>query len=377
MKCLKCNTDSKRSERADGKCPKCGHIFVFEPQNDKITDLAFRAVLDDVSARDTLQYTQGQLYFAFNRRLGKKFSPDVLSGVLSFFSIVAIIGGIIGASTGSFWMMCLFILGLAMILFVAIRGRRPLKEVAVDRQTFHALFQRWVAVNKNPKGLINEDKARVKSLNEQQRKELSKYSFDRLLIVERDLIAVMLIRNNFHFENNCAILSLDGYPGNETREMVLSMANQNPALKVFLAHDASADGCAALARLRAKGWLADDKVAVSDLGLRPSQVMAMKRALITRDAAIPTGAQAEALAWLDAKERAWLNKGNAMSIDTLSPASLMRALHQGFARTQMLTQAAGADGADGALILIDPISSSPAIWSGSSSYDQFASDSFG
>ncbi|NET29771.1 hypothetical protein [Okeania sp. SIO1I7] len=44
--------------------------------------------------------------------------------------------------------------------------------------------------------------------------EVTAYSFDRLIVCETAEIAQFLIANNFHFEHNCAVLSIDGYPQN-------------------------------------------------------------------------------------------------------------------------------------------------------------------
>ena len=42
--------------------------------------------------------------------------------------------------------------------------------------------------------------------------DIADYSFDRAVICDRARTADLLIANNFHFENNCAVLSVDGYP---------------------------------------------------------------------------------------------------------------------------------------------------------------------
>ena len=38
--------------------------------------------------------------------------------------------------------------------------------------------------------------------------DVSAYSFDRLVVCDSAIIAQFLIANNFHFENNCAVLSI-------------------------------------------------------------------------------------------------------------------------------------------------------------------------
>ncbi|BAU41594.1 hypothetical protein [Leptolyngbya sp. O-77] len=49
-------------------------------------------------------------------------------------------------------------------------------------------------------------------------------------------IAQMLISNNVHFENNCAILSINGYP-QPIFDTVMKMLRRNPGLTVFAFQD--------------------------------------------------------------------------------------------------------------------------------------------
>src|SRR5207247_1475135 len=71
--------------------------------------------------------------------------------------------------------------------------------------------------------------------------EIKQYSFDRLIVCEHAAIAQFLIANNFHFENNCAVLSIDKYPHN-IFATVMEMLRRNPSLKVYALHDASPAG---------------------------------------------------------------------------------------------------------------------------------------
>jgi hypothetical protein len=349
--------------------------FAFDPQRDHLSDMAFQAVIDDVSANGTLQYTPAQLHLATSRRLGHKLKRGFHMGcsipiAIALMFVSAWLLGVLRMPEAAFWWVFLLMTAFGASPLVLDRLRR--RRVLLSWAEFQGLLSQWRSAHGEPKGLLSADSARVKALTAQQRAELSHYSFDRLLVVERDAVALMLVRNHFHFENNCAILSLEGYPGDETRGVVLEMARQNPALKVFIAHDASPSGCAALATLRRKGWLPASDTPVMDLGLRPSQVRALRRPQLARDQAV-LPANADDLAWLTPKERQWLAKGNAMSLEALGPAALMRALHQGFARAQML--AARPEDDDGAAVVV--AGGDYAIWSGAGSYDQFASDSFG
>jgi hypothetical protein len=174
-----------------------------------------------------------------------------------------------------------------------------------------------------------------------------------------------LIANNFHFENNCAILSVNGYP-QDIAETVLTMLRRNPGLRLFALHDASWEGCRLPLLLRGERWFPDTAVQIVDLGLRPRHVSMMK--LITLkgqpqrgEAALPTP--------LTPEEQSWLEAGNTAEVAALRPARLMRSVYQGFARARQLDSEGGSD-ASGA-------GDTGFIWIPYGGADLHAADSFG
>ena len=73
MKCARCKHDSKHRERSDGRCPKCHQVFAFEPQNrDPLTDLAFQAAIDKVSANGSVRFGLEHLRYEVLRRVMHK-----------------------------------------------------------------------------------------------------------------------------------------------------------------------------------------------------------------------------------------------------------------------------------------------------------------
>ena len=98
---------------------------------------------------------------------------------------------------------------------------------------------------------------------------LKAYSFDRLVVCDSANIAQLLIANNFHFENNCAILSITGYPQsifNTTMEML----RRNPDLKVYAIHDCSPKGVSLINHLRtSERWFLNSNVTIIDIGILP------------------------------------------------------------------------------------------------------------
>ena len=97
------------------------------------------------------------------------------------------------------------------------------------------------AVHGKPPGLIvSEAGARPRSRPLES--DIGDYSFDRAVICDRARTVDLLLANNFHFENNCAVLSVDGYPQGPF-ETVRTMLKRNPRLQVFALHDATLAGC--------------------------------------------------------------------------------------------------------------------------------------
>ena len=64
--------------------------------------------------------------------------------------------------------------------------------------------------------------------------DVADYSFDRAVICDRARTVDLLLANNFHFENNCAVLSVEGYP-QRVFETVRTMLKRNPQLRLTIA----------------------------------------------------------------------------------------------------------------------------------------------
>ncbi|HEY4002750.1 MAG TPA: hypothetical protein VGO93_28000 [Candidatus Xenobia bacterium] len=131
---------------------------------------------------------------------------------------------------------------------------------------------------------------------------MAEYSFDRAVICDRARTVDTLLANNFHFENNCAVLSWDGYP-EDVFDTVRSMLKRNPNLKVFALHDASYDGCMLATRLASDPAWFQGQVTVIDVGLRPRQARPFDGLLLPAPE-VPSGN----VPGLDPQEQAWLRQ---------------------------------------------------------------------
>jgi len=175
--------------------------------------------------------------------------------------------------------------------------------------------------------------------------EVTAYSFDRLIVCQTDAIAQMLIANNVHFENNCAILSISGYP-QRIFDTTMQMLRRNPELRVFAFHDCSPQGTALVHQLRTNpNWFPDETIAIVDVGLLPRQILATKRNIILQ-ASQASAQAAQNLApavrqGLSSVELQWLEAGYFVELESFSPRTLIQVLQRSIANSQQLNRIEG------------------------------------
>jgi len=263
VKCIHCQVDTKLKDRQDGCCPHCKHAFAFEPaRNDKLTDPAFEMVIERVSSLGTVRYTERNLYYEAARRVGRrsKATPWVLGGIGLFFLVSVLL------TTKYF----LLIPG-GLFLLLAILNL-PHQVAKLSYPEFANMLARWRSVHGTPKGLIvtREAPAVARPLPS----DIQHYSFDRAVITDRRETADLLLANNFHFENNCAVLTIDGYP-ESAFDVVRAMLKNNPKLQVFVVHDATLRGQWLARELVRNQWF-QPTARIVDVGLGVRHMQAFK-----------------------------------------------------------------------------------------------------
>lgn len=293
MKCIYCSSDSKKSERTDGKCPKCSKEFAFEPTTGDPTDGAFKAAIERVSGQGRVRFTADNLYFELGR---SKFGRSGGFGCAMF---------ILGALTISFafaWSGWVLLPGLILGAVMAQQHVTSRRVMRLERFKFSGWLQRWNRIHGLPAGLIEQRALPAASAVAAMQSELEQYSFDRVVICDTRETVDLLLANNFHFENNCAVLSIGGYP-QSVFDIVLRMLKRNPKLQIFALHDATLDGCAMAHRLAHEpAWFAGQGPVV-DVGLRPAHAEAFRGLWESNDIGKPSpnrpdGVTEEEYAWL-------------------------------------------------------------------------------
>lgn len=319
MKCIHCGHDANYKDREDRKCPSCHAKFAFEPRaGDKITDMAFQSAIQRVSGDGKLRWSREFLYYEIARYFLRKKRAS-LAWLLLIIPLLFVSGLLVYLRAR----VAVIFLVPAILLSGMLVRRRWLRSVFLDfsKQDFDAMFSRWVNAHGSPKGLIVR---RERSEKPALESDIEHYSFDRAVICDRESTVDILIANNFHFENNCAVLSIDGYPQGPF-ETVRAMLKRNPRLQVFALHDATPAGCAMAAKLASDPQWFKDHVAVIDVGLRPNLSRPFRGLFLRSHTPVA------AAVGISQKDAQWLSQF-ALELAVIRPEQILRRLFKAINR---------------------------------------------
>lgn len=366
MKCIHCNADSKYKDRtaSGGRCKSCRHPFALEPRGNRysLADGMFHGAIKRVSSDGAAFFTPKQLWYELNRRwTGKSF----MSSGWGYVVLPTAFLGACSAVVAESFVPVLIAAAVAAVFYglyrlarrsQANKPRQP--RIPFDRFS-DDLLPTWTTTHGSPAKLTAPPAPAIAQPRDLP-PDLTSYSFDRAVVTDHSETAAMLVANNFHFENNCAVLSADGYP-HGVRDTIMEMLRRNPRLKVFAVHDASPGGCTLPVLLRDSAWFPNHEIQIIDLGLRPRHAWRLKLLVTTAPVRrIPE----ETSRMLGPDEVAWMQEGNIAELAAIRPVRLMRGIYQGFARANQA----------GATVETD----APAfIWFHDDRADIYAADSFG
>lgn len=344
MKCIKCATDNKLKERTNNKgcCKQCKHPFVFDPKGTgdaTFTDPFFANAISTLSAQDSLFFTPKQFYYFLNARLEAKKNPLIVPAVFLFFLalVTLILTFNISLFFGLLTLGCLA--GGVILLLPATRRRmqagKP-KNESVPPAQVETYLHRWQKANGAMAKLLPPPATGKKAAPLSS--EVTAYSFDRVVVCQHASVAQFLIANNFHFEHNCAVLSLDKYPHN-LFDTVMEMLRRNPELKVYALHDASPDGIQMTHHLlNDPHWFAGQSgVTMYDLGLLPRQLL--KRSVFVREdwgrpqpnvSLLPAPVRSA----LQPEEVKWLEERKYVELESIAPQRLLKIVTLGIAQSR-------------------------------------------
>ncbi|HYR12487.1 MAG TPA: hypothetical protein VEQ60_32160, partial [Longimicrobium sp.] len=298
-----------------------------------ITDAAFKLSIERVSEGGTVRFTARNLWYEVHRRK-VSYGP--------WRQRYSIVGVSILAALPVFMLADMLevdalypLSGVVFVVMAAWRNYKNWREFVrwppppdALRVEFDVFRKRhlpwWIQVYGPIPGLLPAREQAAASMPREVPADVAAFSFDRAVVTDRWETAQLLVENRFHFEHNCAVLSLDGYPDG-IAYTVKEMLRRNPQLTVFALHDASVEGCHLPLRLREADWFPDPRVRIVDLGLRPY----MAKSLHLPELQGPAAARPELAKMLHVTDQKWLAAGHYSELAALRPAQLLRAVYKG------------------------------------------------
>lgn len=324
MICIRCQRDSTYPQRKENRtCSNCGAKFAFEPrEGDKFSDKAFQSAIDSVSAQGKVRWGVEHLYYELCRKGRSKFDAGLL--VFIFFPMIFIVLLVLSLA-GPLPM----VVTLGGGVFLALMGyllTRPKEFPTLTRGEFEKMWDRWGQVHGKVPSVIQRKPQEQQTSRAERTPEpdLEDYSFDRAVICDRARTVDLLLANNFHFENNCALLSFDGYP-KQAFESVRRMLKRNPRLEVYVLHDATPVGCRLAHRLATDPEWFKGQARIIDVGLRPAQAGPFKGLLMHADSMVSPGPG------ISEEEARWLSTYR-LELAAIRPEQVVKRLFRAISR---------------------------------------------
>lgn len=252
MRCPECKHNQKY--RDGTRCGKCGYQFVLiKKKGDGLSDFALRQIIQRLSDGGQQAFTATQLALAICRSWREK--KGALIGCGAAIVIVAcIIGFGLGTVIGGF----IFFLIFSMLLVVGYWRRSGL-PVHKARKLIDRYHQAHPITALADGRAFRQQAAPVDLENPQ-------YAPERILVVERDDLVDMLIRNRFHLSHKTAVVSRSGYPERVFAACRAFLRN-HPDTPVQVLHDASVSGFGLTAQLAADPKWVFARERLTDLGI--------------------------------------------------------------------------------------------------------------
>jgi hypothetical protein len=328
LKCIHCDRDVRYKDRRDGRCDGCRKPFAFEPQRrDLFTDRAFQNALETLTGRGRLRFGIEHLYWELARRRTRKQRGLFVGCSVVSLGVALMLGFLATSANRDLGFFAMGALGLSLWMFLLVRSPgRASRDLSLEQ--FNKAWTRWNEVHGRPGEAIQREPRRQKP-REAAEPDLYDYSFDRVVICDRARTVDLLVANNFHFENNCAVLSIAGYP-EAVFAPVRAMLKRNPRLEVFALHDATPFGCRVAERLATDPEWFKGHRRVVDVGLRPRHVLSHREYWLASEVAQVTPGGG-----LSAEEAKWLSRYR-VELAVYRPEAILRALFRAINRQEEL-----------------------------------------
>lgn len=254
--------------------------------------------------------------------------------ILSIISVVIFVFGIpfsiiAQAFIGIIGSISLGILAAWLSFASKQRQSKICNDLLINRKDFLTWLNRWISINYCPGKILSSPK--ISTVQVTSNPKVIAYDFDRVVVCDSPRIAQLLLKNNFHFENNCAVMAIDRYPQQIFMPMK-KMLDRIPNLKVYAVHDCSPQGLKMIRHLRSEQiWFPDPNIPIIDVGILYRQIRDNPDLMISQSA--ESAEYAKQLSphlrnSLDATELAWLDAGFYLELESFSPQKLIQILQQ-------------------------------------------------
>jgi hypothetical protein len=235
---------------------------------------------------------------------------------------------------------------IATILSFDLKRRQSkiFDKFLVEQSQFNEWLSKWNSLNQPPLKMLPAPQSLI--VPAVANPEVTAYSFDRVVVCDRPEIAQLLISNNFHFENNCAILAIDQYP-QSIFTTTMEMLRRNPDLKVYALHDCSPQGVQLIHSLRSNAeWFPNPEIPIVDVGILPRQILANNDVMTPQSAQSAQAAQQLApdlRQSLNPAELDWLETGCYLELESFPPQKLIQILQRAINESRELAIVEGGD----------------------------------
>jgi hypothetical protein len=316
----------------------------------------FRIPLDRVAPIVFILVAAGLIWWVAQNTLSRHLNRRIRQQNIKTLTAISVVLILIGLPIGIILkspVVTIGSIGLGLVaMWLSWDGKRKQSKIfddfLVKPTDFEDWLAKWNSINNSPEKVLSPPQAA--SLPAAPNPEVTAYSFDRVVICDTPEIAQLLISNNFHFENNCAILTIDGYP-QRIFTTTMEMLYRNPDLKVYALHNCSPNGVRLIRRLREETWFPNLEIPIIDVGILPRQIMANTDVMTPQSdasARISQQIEPEIRASLNPDELAWLDAGCYLDLESFSPQKLIQILQRAINESRELAVVEGGD-----MIIID------------------------
>jgi hypothetical protein len=237
---------------------------VFDPQLDGIADAEWLDLVARASGDGRHFFSENQLYLAYARNKVKVTRYVARRGGIGLVMIV------LGLAT---WVYALksdwgitLVLGIACTLSgVAMVGTGVVtRREPASREPIQRWLSKWLSAHASERLIAEPALAGIAA-------SYAPAEAACLIVVERDVLVDLLLKNGAHSELNALIVAESGYPpalSEEARRLLAARAD----LKVIAVHDATPEGVAMPSRLKKNRTLPMTERDIVDAGLFPADV---------------------------------------------------------------------------------------------------------